>query len=215
LTQQQLGTRVRLSRKRIGHAERGQIDRLRWAELEVIAKALDGQLGLDFRWRGEALDRLIDERHASVVDAAVRLLQGAGWVVEVEVSFSIYGERGAIDILAWHPASAFLAVIEVKATVADVGNTLIGLHRKGRLAPRIARERGWDAKEVAVLLVIAEGTTSRRRVARHADAFMATLPTPATESLAWIRRPEAPAPRGIVFLAPNVPERAQRRRRSM
>ena len=30
------------------------------------------------------------------------------WIVEPEVSFSIYGERGVIDILAWHPTSRIL-----------------------------------------------------------------------------------------------------------
>jgi transcriptional regulator with XRE-family HTH domain len=212
-TQQQFGDLVRVSRRRIGRAEHGSITNLRWSELEAIARALDGQLGLDFRWRGEALDRLLDERHAAVVDAAVRLLKGAGWITEVEVTFSIYGERGSIDILAWHPGSGCLAVIEIKSSVADVGNTLIGLDRKRRLAPKIASERGWRATDVAMLLIIGAGTTSRRRVARHRDAFGAALPVPPKECLAWIRSPRQPAPRGIVFLGtPNVPARAQRRR---
>ena len=35
-----------------------------------------------------------------------------------EVSFSIYGERGVIDMLLWHPARRALLVVELKTGVA-------------------------------------------------------------------------------------------------
>ena len=42
-----------------------------------------------------------------------------------EVSFSIYGERGVIDILAWHPGRRALLIIELKTDIVDV-NELVG-----------------------------------------------------------------------------------------
>ena len=39
-----------------------------------------------------------------------RLLTAAGWEVAPEVSFSIYGERGVIDVLARHPTAGSLLV---------------------------------------------------------------------------------------------------------
>jgi len=45
------------------------------------------------------LDRLIDERHAALLGQTVQLFRGAGWEVDVEVSFSIFGERGSLDVL--------------------------------------------------------------------------------------------------------------------
>ncbi|HET9520958.1 MAG TPA: helix-turn-helix transcriptional regulator [Candidatus Limnocylindrales bacterium] len=136
-----LAARAKLSRSVVGRVERGQVERIAFADLESAARALDGQLGLDFRWRGEALDRLLDEDHATIVDEVVALYRAAEWEVAVEVSFSIYGERGSIDVLAWHPVALVVAVNEIKATVPEAGNTVMSVDRKARLAPRIARER--------------------------------------------------------------------------
>ena len=47
------------------------------------------------------------------------------WVVRPEVSFSIYGERGVIDVLAWHPARRAILVIELKTELVDI-NELMG-----------------------------------------------------------------------------------------
>ena len=37
-----------------------------------------------------------------------------------EVSFSVYGERGSIDILAFHASTGSLLVIEIKSVVPDM-----------------------------------------------------------------------------------------------
>jgi hypothetical protein len=95
--------------------------------LVTAAAALDADVDLYLRWRGERLDRLIDEVQAGLVDAFVRRLVGSGWIAEVEVSFSIWGERGSIDILAFHPRFGALLVVEVKSVVADSQATLHGL----------------------------------------------------------------------------------------
>lgn len=202
-TQDELSERARLSRTKAGRIERDQICRIAFGDLEAVALALDGQLGLDFRWRGEAFDRLIDERHAALVAAIVRIFLSAGWEVEVEVSFSIYGERGSIDVFARHPPTGFVAVVEVKASIGEAGGTLIGVDRKARLAPAIARERGWRCTGVAKLLVVAEGNTARDRINRHRDAFRSALPATTRECLAWIRQPTSTVPAGIMFIAPR------------
>ena len=68
------------------------------------------------------------------LEATVRLLGRLGWTTEVEVSFAIWGERGSIDVVAFHPSLGALLVIEVKSAVADSQATLHGLDRKARLA---------------------------------------------------------------------------------
>ena len=57
-----------MSRVAVGRIERGQVSFVSFGRLEDRARALDGQLDVDFRWRGEALDRLIDERLAALLD---------------------------------------------------------------------------------------------------------------------------------------------------
>lgn len=108
-----------------------------------VVQVLGVDLEIRVRWRGEALDRLLDEVHALVVDEVVRLFRAAGWEVPVEAAFSIWGERGRIDVLAYHPGRQALAVGEVKSTIADSQDTIGDLDRKARLAPQVAMERGW------------------------------------------------------------------------
>ena len=74
------------------------------------------------------------------------LLGLTGWTFASEVSFSIWGERGVIDILAWHEPSRSLLVIELKTALVDVNELVGNMDRKRRLAAVVARERGWDAR---------------------------------------------------------------------
>jgi hypothetical protein len=56
----------------------------------------------------------------------------------------VFGERGSIDLLAWHESSRTLLVIELKTELTSVEETLRRHDSKVRLAPGIARERfGW------------------------------------------------------------------------
>lgn len=202
-TQSDLGERVGVSRSVVGRIERGAISNIPFGRLVAVADVLDGRLDLDFRWRGEALDRLVDERHAAIVDALVGLFRSARWEVAVEVTFSIYGERGSIDVFAWHPIRHVVAVNEVKASVGEAGNTLLGVDRKSRLAPKIAKDRGWPCTGVARFLVVADGSTSRDRISRHADTFRGAFPAGGRECLAYIRDPVGEPPSGILFLTPR------------
>jgi len=165
-------------RDAVSAIERGRIDEVRLAELDRVVAALGASLDVRIRWRGEQLDRLLDEAHALTVAATVERLSRLGWATAIEVSFSIWGERGSIDVLAWHAATRTLLVIEVKSVLADIQSLLHGLDRKTRLAPQIAAERGWYPESIARLVVIAESPTSRGRVKRHAALIDAALPTP-------------------------------------
>ena len=126
-------------------------------------------------------------------------LTAAGWTVAVEASFSIFGERGSIDVFAWHPAGGLL-VIEVKASVGEANQTLIAIDRKIRLAPAIGNERGWPAGPVGAILFVAATTTSRRRIGRHEATFRASLPNTSAECRRWATSPLGRPARGILFL---------------
>ena len=51
-------------------------------------------------WTGSA-----NRRHSTFHELVARWFGDVlpAWVLAPEVSYSIYGERGVIDILAWHP----------------------------------------------------------------------------------------------------------------
>ena len=172
--------------------------------------ALDGQLGLDFRWRGADLDRLLDADHAAIVDALVALYRAARWEVIVEATFSEFGERGSIDVLARHEATGQVAVNEVKASIGDAGATVMGVDRKARLAPVMARKLGWACLGVSRFLVVTEGATPRRRVAAHAEIFSVAFPLRVHESRAWIEQPTSRPIAGLFFLSPARTEDGKR-----
>ena len=107
-----------------------------------------------------------------------------------EVSFSIWGERGVIDIFAWHAARRALLVIEVKTEIVDVGEMLGTLDRKRRLAREIAAERGWDPQTVSTWLVVAESRTNERRVADHRSTLRAAYPDDGRQIRSWLAKPD-------------------------
>jgi hypothetical protein len=160
------------------------VERVRVGDLQRLAVALDARLELNLFWRGASLDRLIDEAHAEPVDAIVRWLIALGWELAVEASFAIYGERGSIDVFARHPSGALL-VVEAKASIGEANQTLMALDRKVRLAPEVATQRRWAVGPIGALLVVAESTTSRDRIRRHAATFGHALATPSAECRRW------------------------------
>jgi len=131
----------------------------------------------------------------------VRLLRRLGWTVQLEVSFSHFGERGSIDILAWHAATRSLLVIEIKTELASVEGLLRPLDVKVRLAATVAAERfGWRAASVSRLVVLPEDSAARRAVARHERVFASALPARSREVRRWLAQPDA-ALAGLWFLS--------------
>ena len=83
-------------------------------KVRAIAQALDGWADYSLRWRGGDLDRVVNARHGALHEALARwLAHVGGWELAPEASFSIYGERGVIDALAWHPLTRSLLVVEL------------------------------------------------------------------------------------------------------
>jgi transcriptional regulator with XRE-family HTH domain len=199
---QDLADAARVSRTVAGRIERGELGSVGWREMEAVALALDGQLGLDFRWRGADLDRLLDANHAAIVEALVRIYLAAGWETVVEATFSEFGERGSIDVLAWHAPTGQVAVNEVKASIGNAGATVMGIDRKARLAPVIARKLGWTCHAVSRFLVVSDDATSRRRVVAHGAMFQTSFPVRGRMSRAWIRQPLGRPISGLFFLSP-------------
>jgi transcriptional regulator with XRE-family HTH domain len=192
-----------VSRSFVSNLERGQSRSTDLSRIEAACGVLGADLDVRIRWRGEGLDRLLDEGHAAIVDRVVALLEAAGWQVSLEVTFNDYGDRGSIDILGWHPATRSLLVVEVKSVVPDAQGTLAPLDRKTRVAPKLARERGQAPQSVSRLLVIGDLTVNRRRVARFEALFAAALPVRGRQVRRWLARP-AGSLAGLLFLSDST-----------
>lgn len=170
------------------------------ATLRRVGAELGALLSIEMRWRGAGLDRLLDERHAVLVGLAIRRLRRHGWLTQPEVSYSHFGERGAIDVLAWRDGERALLVVEAKTELVSIEETIRRLDQKARLAGGIALERfRWRAVHMGRLLVVAEGTTARRRVLRHAAVLGAACRARGPAVTQWLRDP-AGGFSGLLFL---------------
>jgi transcriptional regulator with XRE-family HTH domain len=200
LRQEDVARIAGISRSVVSRLELGRIESTCVRTLQRAAAAVGATIEIRLRWNGEQLDRLLDEAHARIVNAVVVILRASGWDVAVEVSFAIYGERGSIDVFAFHRRTGIVLVVEVKSVVPDSQAALHGLDRKARLAPRMAAERGWRCRGVARLLVVGDTATSHRRVARLAATYAVAFPIRGRDVRRWLRDPQDPVS-GLLFVA--------------
>jgi len=204
--QQDLADASGVSRQVISRIECGQqLGRNTLRTITRLTDALDASVDVTVRWQGEELDRLIDGGHAHLVQEPPARLGSLGWLTRVEASFNHYGDRGRVDVLAWHAPERILVVAEVKSAVGDVGETLGRLDVKARLGSVLAASVGWDSPRVIVpALVIGDARAARRLVAAHAAVF-ARYTLRGRQAWAWLRSPSAAAPSGLLWFA-RVPD---------
>lgn len=211
--QADLAARAGVSHGLISLIERGRIEEVKIRLLRRVARELDAEFASQLRWRGGDLDRLMDEGHAVLVGQTTAMLRTHGWELRLEVSYSVYGERGSIDLLAWHPKARLLLVVEVKTELVAVEETLRKHDQKARLAVRMAAEQfEWKAVSAARLLVLPSLSTARRRVERHEAVMGVAYPLRGTSLRRWIGSPTGPVA-GLQFI--DVEGSARRGRSSL
>lgn len=167
--QSDVAARARISPSAVGRHENGIVGSL--AALETHAAAFGLRLDVRLTGRAGALVRLADEEHARIVEIVATRLSERGFVTETEASFSEWGERGRIDLLAFLPASGTIVIVEVKTQLLDLQDLFGGLNVKERLAATIAKRRGWIVRHQATLLAVANTPGNRARVREHPTLF--------------------------------------------
>ena len=201
LRQQDVAQAAGVSHATVSLVERGHCEHLSVATVRRVSAALDVRIDLVGRWRGGDLDRLLNRRHSLLAEGfAAHVARVAGWIVEPEVSFSIYGERGVIDQLIWHAGARHLILVEFKTELVDVNELLGTLDRKRRLIRQIAASRGWAPDQISVWLVVADTSTNRRHARDHATLLHSRLPFDGRQLRALLRHPSKPAS-GVAFWA--------------
>jgi transcriptional regulator with XRE-family HTH domain len=188
--QADVAARAGVSPSVVGRVERGRAAGVPLGKLRRIFRAIDARLDTVVRFEGADLARLLDSHHAAMEEAVVRMLGALdGWIVEPEVSFSVYGERGIIDVLAWHPGRRMLLVIELKTEIVEVGGLLGKMDQRRQHAAGVARRRGWDPIAVSTWVVIADGRTNRRAVSQHHRTLRTKFPVDGRGMRRWLRDP--------------------------
>ena len=206
--QSDLAARARVSQSTVSRIERGWLQDLTVRTLRSIFEALEAGVQVAPRWRGAELERLIDEDHSTVVEEVVRRIERLGWVAEVEVTYSEFGERGSIDVLGLRPDLRAIVVVEVKTDL--VSSEAVGrkLDEKARLGPGIvARRNGWTPAAVGRVLVMPGTMRLRRLVDRH-PVIARMLPAGSVAARRWLAQPVG-AMAGVWFLSDMAPRTAR------
>ena len=190
LRQTDVASLAGVSRATVIALERGSLDRSRVADVRAVATALGMHLDIAIRWQGADLDRLLNAGHAAMHESLAQMFAALpDWIAIPEVSFSIFGERGVIDIVAWHADTRSLLLVEIKTALGDPQELVGTMDRRTRLASRIVAERGWKPASVGTWVVFVDTRTNRRHVGRHPFLMRSRFPADGRSMRAWLRRP--------------------------
>lgn len=201
VTQRALAARAGVPIRDVIAVEDGRAGDVRLDRVRRMFLAVDGRARLTTWWGGAAADRIVDWRHAALVETALTILRRRAWETAAEVSFSEYGERGSIDVLGAYMPTLTLLVGEVKASIGSLEETNRSLDVKERLAPAIAYERfGFRPRHIGRVLILPDDRTVRRIVDRHAATMDAVYPGRSRDVRAWLHRPDR-SMRAIWFLS--------------
>ena len=185
----------------VSRLERGHLDRLSMATLRGIFGALEATVELAPRWRGGEIDRLLDSEHAALVIEAATFVGGLGWLPVPEVSYSVYGERGSIDLVALREHESVAVMLEIKTSINSVEELLRKTDVKMRLLPKLIADRfGWRPRSVVRILVVSDNRTNRRRIQSMGPLLISTFPGSTVDTKRWLRRPGVGQP-GLWFLS--------------
>jgi len=184
--------RAGVNRSVVSAIERGHLERVAIGTLLAVARVLEIQVTWSTRWRAGDLDRLVAGRHARLHEAVASWFATTlpEWILAPEVSFSIFGERGIIDVLAWHPTRRALLIIELKTDIVDVNQLIGSMDQRRRLANEIARDRGWEPLTVSTWVLVAGGRTNRARLAAYRTVLRNAFPVDGRAIAGWLRRPD-------------------------
>jgi transcriptional regulator with XRE-family HTH domain len=181
--------------------EAGRIGGFTVDTVRLVADAVGVVLELWPRMPAADVTRLLDEGHARLVETVLRVLHSHSWETIAEYTFSHYGERGSVDVVAWHAGTGTVLIIEIKTVLLDVQEVLATLDRKCRVVPQLlAKERGWRPAAIGRLVIVEDRSTARRVVATHRATFDSALPARSRRARGWVAAPSGPLA-GVWFLS--------------
>jgi hypothetical protein len=201
-----------VSRSLVGRMELGDGLRTAIGDFDKVITSLGATWRVVVDWRGADLDQLVNAAHSAMHERIATLFARLpDWQAIPEVSFSIFGERGVIDWLAWHPATRSLLIVEIKTALVDVQAVLAQVDRYLRLAARIAADQGWRPVTVNVWVVFEDSNPNRRAVANHRLVIRAKLPSDGVAMRRWLRAPNGSI-RAVSFLSDSRGKGIRRKR---
>ena len=169
-TQRELGRRADIAQSEISRLERGLLEDVTIDTAERLLKAMGARLVLsvDAPFLGDR-QRQREPAHARCSSHVASKLRRHGWLVATEVEIGGDRARGWIDVLALHPATGLLLIIEIKTEIRDLGAIERSLGWYERAAWAAARGFGWrPVRSVGCLLLLATEANDERVIENRA-----------------------------------------------
>jgi transcriptional regulator with XRE-family HTH domain len=176
-SQHELGRRAGLSQSEISRFEHGLLTDLTIETAERLLGAMGARLvtTVDAPFLGDRT-RQLEPAHARCSAHVVSRLRRSGWLTASEVEIGGDRSRGWIDVLAIHPETGLLLVIEIKTEIRDLGAIERSLGWYERAAWTAARRLGWHpARSTGCRLLLATRANDQR-VVENREAFAAGFP---------------------------------------
>jgi transcriptional regulator with XRE-family HTH domain len=163
-TQRTLAAKSGVSQAWISEIERGRCPDVSISTIDRLLVAMGARLLIDVKAPFLANPRQRDVVHAKCSSFVARRLERSGWSVATEVEIGDDRSRGWIDVLAWHPATCLVLVIEVKTELLDLGaiERTIGWYEREAWAA--ARRLGWQPRRVLGCLVMLSTEVVEQRI---------------------------------------------------
>lgn len=203
ITQANLAAAVGVSRSLIAGIETGRVN----ATLDVVMR-IGNALDLDLQIVGQR-PVVIEPRPSGVLHGRCsayvgRRLVGRGWSVRREVEI-VHGRwHGWIDVLAFHPGTSTLVIIEIKTQLDDLGAIERQLSWYERAAPDVAGSIGWRPTKIVTWLLLLQTEEVETSVRRERDVLRVGFPVRASQMLAVVDGGEPPGlQRGFAMLDPS------------
>ena len=207
-SQRGLARHAGVSQNEISRIESGAWSGLRVAIVDRLCVALGIQYSIVWTLP-RTIPRQRDVVHAWCSAYAARRLGRAGWIVEREVEVGGDRSRGWADVVAFHPDSHVLLIVEIKTEIRDVGEVERQLGWYERESAAIARRRGWVVAAVRSALIVLESEANDAVIRRSADVFRVAFPGRARELRALVEGElGGPAGRSLALVDPRSRRRA-------
>lgn len=204
ITQQELATAVGVSRSHIAGIETGRAN----PSLDLVMRIGD-VLGIDLQLVGER-PVVIDPRSTDLVHARCsgyvdRRFRRAGWLTRREVEVVHARSHGWIDLLAFHPVTRELVIVEVKTRLDNLGAIERQLAWYERSATDVAARFGWQPTGVSSWLLLLQSDEVETAVLGSRQVLRDAFECRETEMRAVLRgaKPPAPGVRGLALIDPS------------
>lgn len=124
--------------------------------------------------------------HARCSGYLERRLRTAGWQTAREVEVIQGRSHGWIDVIAFHPRTETLLVIEIKTRLDDLGSVERQLAWYGRSAGNAALRLGWRPRRVVSWLLVLASDEVERVLRHNRDVLGRAFPLRARQMLEWL-----------------------------